>query len=84
MAITDLAERVKALEIQRENDRQQCDEMEVRLQGEIAELKKKVAYYDKMALKWGSFLMGVLFLGALLASGIDKLKDKIIAAVLGS
>lgn len=46
---------------------------------EIEELKRKLSYYDRMSLKWGSFCFGALAFGALLAMGVDKAKDKIIS-----
>ena len=36
------------------------------------------SYCDRLALKWGSFLMGVLALGAVISMGLEKTKDKIL------
>lgn len=32
---------------------------------------------DRAALKWGSFAMGVLTLGALMVAGMDKITEKV-------
>ncbi len=45
---------------------------------DIEALKIKVAYYDKMALKWGGACMGILVFGAVVGGHFDKLKEKII------
>lgn len=44
--------------------------------------EKRLAYYDKMALKAGFFSMGFLCFGAALSMGFDKLKDKLITWLL--
>ncbi len=46
---------------------------------EVEELKRICSYYDKMALKWGGFMMGIMALGALLLAGADRLKDKLMS-----
>lgn len=51
-------------------------------QGEREKLAERLDYYDKMALKWGWFIMGILALAAMIAAGVDKLKDKLIDRVL--
>jgi len=48
----------------------------------IDELSTKCSYYDKAALKYGSFVMGVVTLGALLTMGLDKAKEKLLGAIL--
>lgn len=53
-----------------------------KLEDEMQELERKVAYYDKMAAKWGGFIMGFLMLGTILAIGFDKAKDKILGWIL--
>lgn len=57
-----------------------------RLEAEMLELKAdlkaasdRLAYYDRFALKWGGFLLGITALGAALAAGVDKVKEKILA-----
>lgn len=45
---------------------------------EVAELEKKVSYYDKMAVKWGGACMGAMAIGALVSGSFDKLREKLI------
>lgn len=44
---------------------------------ELASLKRWKTKCDRAALKWGSFAMGVLSLGALLVIGLDWLREKV-------
>jgi hypothetical protein len=48
------------------------------LKAEIVLLEKRISYYDRMALKWGSVSIGALTIGAFGVMGFDKAKDKII------
>ena len=65
---SDLLQRVTRLEIQLQNANEK-----------VEALQERVGYYDKMALKWGSFCLGMVFLGGLLWAGVDKLKDRILS-----
>lgn len=55
------------------------DELQKRLEiierqhAELLEWKRKC---DRAALKWGSFAMGFLTMGALFVTGMDSLKEK--------
>ncbi len=49
------------------------------LKADSAAFKKWKEKCDRAALKWGSFAMGVLTLGAILVTGIDALKGKVTA-----
>lgn len=44
----------------------------------IGKLEEKLSYYDRMALKWGGFCMGMLTFGALISGHFDKLKEKVL------
>ncbi len=48
------------------------------LRDEIKSLKARLSYYDKMALKWGGFAIGILSVAAAIGLGADKLKDKLV------
>jgi len=47
-------------------------------QAEIKELKDKLGYYDRMALKWGSLCIGFVSFGALASMGFDRIKEKLL------
>lgn len=59
----------------------ECEKRDAEQRDAIKELEKWRAYCDRMALKWGSVLMGVAGLAAAIAMGVDKLKDTLIAKV---
>jgi hypothetical protein len=48
---------------------------------EIVELKKKLGYYDRMALKWGSLCIGFVSFGALASMGLDRIKEKLLQLI---
>ncbi len=48
----------------------------------IAQHEKKLSYYDRNAIKWGSFCLGMLSFGAVMTMGFDKLKEKILHWVM--
>ena len=54
------------------------------LQADLTDLQIKLAYYDRMALKWGYLAMGALTIAALATMGADKLKDKILSWWFGA
>lgn len=43
---------------------------------ELATLKNRMRKYDNMATKWGGFILGMVTVGVLLSSGIEKVRDK--------
>ncbi len=45
---------------------------------ELNLLEQKMTYYDKVALKWGGAIMGILMFGAFVGGHLDKLKGKLI------
>ena len=67
----EVLERLSALEYEMEHMTKEVERLEV-----------KVAYYDRMAIKWGWFVMGMLTLGAMIAAGFDKVKEKLISLFL--
>jgi hypothetical protein len=85
----EILQRVNTLEIELRHAREDLAKLESTAEKEIAkmdmeikELERKVAYYDKMALKWGWFIMGIIAFGALVAGKADKLIDKLLGRVL--
>lgn len=42
------------------------------------ELKEKVTYYDRLALRWGGIIIGAVTLGAIITMGFDKFRDKVL------
>lgn len=71
----DLRERLVALE---EKQRHTEDELR-KVNAKLATAEGRIAYYDRFALKWGGFLMGMTALGAVLASGVEKVKEKMLS-----
>lgn len=61
-----------------ESFKESADEEILTLRQEIKDLEKKVAHYDKMALRWGGFAMGALCFSACISMSLDKLREKII------
>lgn len=67
------AERLTVLEMQQKEILKDLAASEAK----VKDLEKRLGYYDKLALKYGSACLGALALGALLGGGLDKIKDKI-------
>lgn len=74
----DILQRINTLEIELRHAKEEMNKLDVRTGYEIKALKRQVAYYDKMTLKWGGFVMGVLTLGALIVAGAERVKEKVI------
>lgn len=51
-------------------------------EAKIKELEKKLGYYDRMALKWGSLCIGFVSFGALASMGFDRLKEKLLHLIM--
>lgn len=80
----------------RASDSQPETAIEVELRMQIEQLKEsldivikrqksvedRLSYYDKVGVKVGAYCMAFLSLGTLMAMGVDKLKEKIIAWVI--
>lgn len=78
----DIAERVRTLEVLLQNEREDRSKMEAELKKDLEEVQTKLAYYDKMALKWGFFCLGIFTFGAMVWAGADKIKDKLLDRLL--
>jgi hypothetical protein len=75
----EILQRVTRLETQLLNEQKEREREVSELKAEVAELEKKLNYYDKAALKWGGFCMGMIVLGGFIWAGVDKVVDKVIA-----
>jgi len=66
------------LEIQLQDTRTELEETKA----ELKEMEVKMAYYDRLALKWGGACMGALALGAAISGHFEKICNKIWALLV--
>lgn len=45
---------------------------------DIETLTKKVSYYDRLAIRWGGFIMAIMTLASIGTMGFDGMKSKLI------
>lgn len=61
-----------------EQERADRQAREKELNAKLDAVTARLGYYDKVSLRWGSFCLGALTLGALIWAGADKVKEKVL------